>query len=83
MTYAPHILQTYVVLAVMDNWYAYSHQISQTLKMSVTLHMKLRVEVSLELSNPQLDVDGFIKFLPKGKKYITCFFFSLTPFFLL
>ncbi len=30
--------------------------------------MKLRVEVSLELSNPQLDIDGFIKFLPKEEK---------------
>lgn len=68
MTYAPHILQTYVALAVMGNWYAYSHQISGTQKMSVTLHMKLRVEVSLELSNPQLDIDVFIKFLPKEKK---------------
>lgn len=68
MTFAPHILQTYVALAVMGNWYAYSHQISGTQKMSVTLHTKLRVEVSLELSNPQLNIDGFIKFLPEKNK---------------
>jgi len=32
MNFAPHILQTYVALAVMGNWYAYSHQISGTQK---------------------------------------------------
>lgn len=68
MTFTPHILQTYVALAVMGNWYAYSHQISETQKMSVTLHTKLIVKVSLKLSNPQLDIDGFIKFLPKEWK---------------